>query len=122
LRQHGPTLHKLVSAAAIMGATVKAVRGIATADLSKLREATGEIVKAAIGEGHDKKDAWAGEDRSGRAIAREFGTPVKAEVAADLRKAAENGQMKQIAINNVWSWVCPAVATRSDPNVAKEKA
>jgi len=33
---------------------------------------------------------------------REFGWPVALEVAKVLRKAAENGMMKQIALNNIW--------------------
>jgi internalin A len=125
LHRHGPMLHKLVSAAAIMGAAVKAVRGIVAVDLDELREATGKIVKAAAdwndgAAGRDAEVPWTSEDLSGHPIARAGGTPLKAEVAADLRKAAENGHMKQIIVNNVWSWVCPAVAIRRDPAVEKE--
>jgi hypothetical protein len=41
-------------------------------------------------------------------------------MAAELRKAAEAGGMKQITVNNVWTWVCPAVASRNDPSIGKE--
>src|SRR6266436_3995604 len=126
LREYGPTVHKLVSVAAFMSATVKGGLGIWKGDLGALRKATGEIVAAAahLNDGtasRGAKDAWASEDRSGRLVGREFGTPVKPEVAAELRKAAENGRMRQIRIKNVWAWVCPAVADRNDPSLEKER-
>ena len=120
------TLHKFVSAAAIFGKLTKAVRSIATADLDALQKETGGIVDtiarwgtlSASGSGALK--AWAEERHCDLPIGHEFGTPVASEVAEVLRKAAQNGKMKQILINDVWCWVSPNVAKSSDPSVAKE--
>ena len=127
LRDYGPTLHKLVSTAAILGASVKAVRGVMTADLDKVREATFKIVDAIMhwearnACAEDARDRWEEENRSGRLVENEFGRPVDPEVAKALHKAALNGKMKQISVNNVWRWVSPEIARRSDPSAPKER-
>ena len=123
LREGSPRLKKLLKlAASVAGGSLAAdlLGDDYSEDLKELCDGTDGVLDAAeitMGEKGSAPD----KDRDGR-IELNGGQYLAQEVAAILRKAAKNGGMTRIQMDDDkrWRWVCKEVADRNDRSVPKE--